>query len=137
MEYTKLVKMLKDDEGLVLKPYKCPTGFLTIGYGRNLEARGISVDEAEILLHNDIKNVTFQLHKSFPEWTKYPSDIRIVLICMGFQLGVGGLMNFRKMISALQKNDFQTAANEMLDSQWAKQTPKRAKKLADIVRKAK
>jgi len=43
-------KLLEFEEGLKLKPYKCPAGKLTIGIGRNLEDRGITEQEAQMLL---------------------------------------------------------------------------------------
>ena len=48
------VQQLKTDEGLRLKPYHCTAGALTIGYGRNLDAVGITEAEADILLKADI-----------------------------------------------------------------------------------
>ena len=45
---------LKEDEGLRLKPYRCTAKKLTIGYGRNIEDVGITEEEANHLLLNDI-----------------------------------------------------------------------------------
>ena len=52
-----MIGMLKRHEGLRLKPYQDTIGKLTIGYGRNLDDRGISKEEAEYLLRNDISRV--------------------------------------------------------------------------------
>ena len=49
-----LIAQLKRHESLELKPYKCTSGKLTIGVGRNLEDIGITEQEAELLLLNDI-----------------------------------------------------------------------------------
>lgn len=51
---TQLEAMLRLHEGEKLLPYKCTAGKLTIGVGRNLEARGISKDESDLMLRNDI-----------------------------------------------------------------------------------
>jgi len=49
---------------------------------------------------------------------------------MIFQMGFAGVSKFRNMIVALQNNSYTTAASEMLDSRWAKQTPNRAQALS-------
>ena len=49
-----MIRQLALHEGLRLKPYKCTSGALTIGYGRNLDARGITEAEAEMMLSHDI-----------------------------------------------------------------------------------
>ena len=56
---------------------------------------------------------------------------------MVFQLGVGGVSKFKKMWKALKQNDYQTASEEMLDSRWAKQTPKRAEELSSVMKSCK
>ena len=49
-----LLNQLRRHEGLRLDPYKCSEGYLTIGYGRNIETNGISEAEAEFMLMNDL-----------------------------------------------------------------------------------
>ena len=53
---------------------------------------------------------------------------------MCFQMGLAGFCKFKKDISNMQDKNWKVAADEMLDSLWAKQTPARANRLADIVR---
>ena len=127
---SKLINQLKSDEGLRLKPYKCTEGFSTIGYGRNLETNGISENEAETMLVNDIYRVMQSL-SDYGLLIDHTQPRRDVLINMAFQLGVNGLLKFKKMIRALDDRNYSLAAKEMLDSRWAKeQTPERAKRLA-------
>ena len=52
---------------------------------------------------------------------------------MAFQLGLKGVLNFSRMWEALKRHDYVAAADEMLDSRWAEQTPSRAEALAKIV----
>lgn len=133
MNYESLLQQLKRHEGLKLKPYKCSEGYLTIGYGRNLETRGITAQEANEMLLNDVSEVEEALHRM--GFLSDPSDVRrAVLINMAFQLGVGGLLKFEKMLSAYLDGYYELAAKEMLDSKWAVQTPNRAKELADQMR---
>ena len=120
-------------EGLKLNPYRCPAGKLTIGVGRNLEDKGISMAEALFLLRNDVEEVRTQLER-YPWYTQLDPVRQKVLIDMAFNLGIGGLMQFRKMLAALEAGDYGKTADEMLDSKWARQVGKRAQRLAEMMR---
>ena len=61
-------------------------------------------------------------------------QIQGVLIEMLFQMGYPRVSKFKKTLKALDEGDFKTAANEMLDSRWHKQTPARAIELSTIIR---
>jgi len=129
-----LIEQIKRHEGLRLKVYRCPAGKLTIGYGRNLEDNGISEEEADYLLINDLHFVEESLARRLAFWENMPKGVQQVLINMGFQLGINGLMAFRRTLALLDAGNYGAAADEMLNSRWAKQTPGRAKELAQIVR---
>lgn len=130
MNYHRIIEQLKQHEGLKLKPYHCTSGKLTIGYGRNLEAKGISKGEAESMLLSDIAEVEERLVRA--GFLSGLNDARkAVLINMAFQLGFNGLSKFRNMLAAVQSEQYVLAASEMLDSLWAKQTPNRAKELSE------
>ena len=120
-------------EGCRLKPYTDTLGVLTIGYGRNLE-QGVSRDEAEMLMRNDLRRVRTACDKF--DWFSTLSDVRqAVVLDMHYQLGVKGFARFKKTRAFLADKAFANAADEMLDSVWAKtQTPTRAKRLARMMR---
>src|SRR5690554_799378 len=120
-------------EGLRLKPYKDTVGKLTIGIGRNLDDKGISREEAFALLDNDIAEVVRQLEQ-VDEYQALDDARQTVLANMCFNLGLYGLMGFRKMWLALTRNDYHEAAKQMLDSRWARQVGYRADELAQIMR---
>lgn len=130
---SKLIEQLKVHEGLRLKVYKCTEQYNTIGYGRNLDTNGITKDEAETMLVNDIIKVMEALHDKglLQDHTQPRKD---VLINMAFQMGVSGLLRFQNMILALDERNYSEAARQMLDSRWAKQTPNRANELAKQMR---
>jgi lysozyme len=132
------IKLLTRDEGLRLKPYRCTAGKLTIGVGRNLEDVGITKAEAEQLLANDISRVVVDIVKRIP-WAMNLDDARFSVIhSMVFQMGIGGVMNFRKFLNALQMGDYTKASIEMMDSKWAQHdSPARAKRLAEVMRSGK
>ncbi|MGM0411280.1 MAG: glycoside hydrolase family protein [Bacillota bacterium] len=128
-----IVEQLELHEGFRSDPYKDTEGYLTIGYGRNLDAKGISREEAAHLLENDIKEVVKDLKKHY--WFTTLDKIRQkVIIDMAFNLGVNGLLSFKKMIQALKEKNYDKTADEMLDSLWAEQVGNRADRLARMMR---
>jgi len=116
---------IKRHEGYRSKPYKCSEGVLTVGYGTNLDI-GLDEDEAAFLLEYRLKKVSAELSKHLPWWEGMPLGLRLVLLDMGYQLGVSRLLRFRKALGALKAKRYIEGAAEMLDSNWAKQTPERA-----------
>ena len=132
MNRVMLTRQLKEDEGLRLKPYRCTENKLTIGYGRNLDARGISEAEAEMLLKNDIERVVTQL-KTNSIYQKLDDNRQAVLCNMCFNLGYQGLLSFKRMWAALEVSDYQGAAFEMENSKWYQQVGDRAERLVRIM----
>ena len=133
-DMTALEDQLIDHEGLELKPYQCTADKLTIGVGRNIEDRGITEDEARYLLKNDIKIVEDELLEKKPVVAGLDSVRQRVLVDMGFNLGIPTLMKFQNMWDAIEDEDWEEAADQMLDSRWAKQVGRRAIRLADAMR---
>jgi len=131
----RLRRMLIVHEGLRLKPYRCPAGYLTIGVGRNLEARGISREEAMVLLENDIAEAEAAARGFFPAFDRLEEPRQAVLVDMAFNLGAVRLGGFRRFRAALERGDFEQAAREMLDSKWAEQVGPRARRLAEMMRR--
>lgn len=124
-------------EGLCLKPYECSSGKLTIGIGRNLSDNGLSKQEAYYLFDNDIKNAIRLCQNEFSFFTTLSKQRQGVLVEMCFNMGIKKLKTFKKMIEAIQNNDFKTASDEMLESRWAKQVKNRAKILAHLMKEEK
>lgn len=126
----KLIEQLIRHEGLKLMPYRCTSGKLTIGVGRNLEDTGITKDEAMSMLLSDIYRCTRECRKSFTFFDSLTDTRQHVLVNMCFNLGIVRLRGFRRMIAALERGDYGLAAKEMLDSQWAAQVGGRSAELA-------
>ena len=125
--------LIKRHEGLRLKPYRDTEGHLTIGYGRALNIVGISSDEAEAMLHHDVADVVGKLGRF--QWFKSLGDVRgAVLIDMTFNLGWLKLLGFAHFLDAIERGDFETAAAEMLDSEWAQQVGTRAEELSTMMK---
>jgi lysozyme len=129
-----IVEQLTRDEGVRLKPYRDSVGKLTIGIGRNLDDKGISLAEAQLFLQDDIRDVQAELQKALP-WVYQLDDARRgVLENMAYNMGVGKLLGFHDTLSFIQKGQYDNAATAMLHSLWAKQVGVRATRLAEQMR---
>lgn len=128
-----LTTQLRRDEGEVLSAYQDHLGYWTIGVGRLIDKRkggGLTVDESAYLLNNDIDKRVAELRSRLP-WTKKLDDVRFgALVNMSFQLGVDGLLGFKNTLALIEEGKYTFAADNMLKSKWAEQTPARAKRLA-------
>ena len=134
MDREQLFDDLVRDEGLKLEIYKCTAGKITIGVGRNIEDRGITTSEARLLLANDVDIISDELTNNFPWWVSMPEPAQRALANMAFNLGVPRLSQFKNMLAALEKGDYNVAAKEALDSNWAKQVGDRANRIAKVFR---
>lgn len=125
---------IKANEGYRTKPYYCSSDNLTIGYGRNLEDNGISLDEAELMFTNDLNRVVDELRVILPDFDNLRYSQQKCLMDMCFNLGSTRLRRFKKMIAAIEVGDFNEAAVELLDSKYARQLPRRAGDNAILMR---
>ena len=141
-------KRLVEHEGCVLKPYTCPAGKLTIGVGRNIEdnplteqekralgdyMHGITKNGAMLLLRNDVAKCLKDL-KTLEFWHKIDLERQYAMLDMCFQLGFSGLKKFKNMLYFMNLKDYKTASFHCLDSSYAVQTPKRAKRIANLIK---
>jgi lysozyme len=129
-----LKRLLEDDEGRVPHAYQDSLGYWTIGVGHLIDKRkggGLPDHIIDALLDWDIEQKSSELHDALP-WTAALDDVRRdTVVCMAFQLGVPGLLKFRRALGALRDSKWEEAAAEFLDSDVAKlQTPERWKRHA-------
>ena len=127
--------LLRRHEGVRLTPYHDSVGKLTIGVGRNLTDRGLSVDEVDYLFQNDMAIASDILDIWCAEWRQFSAARCAALLSMAFNLGGPRLSGFRKMRRALLRHDFDEAASQALDSKWASQVPRRAREIAAMIAK--
>jgi lysozyme len=134
MEGFNLIRdLLIKHEGLRLKPYIDTTGNLTIGYGRNLDGKGITKSEALSMLDNDIREVKATLKTVLPVYSELSDTRKAVLENMCFNIGITKLLKFKKMLTFLDNHDYKNVASEMLKSKWATQVHGRARELAKLM----
>lgn len=148
MDYERLLKQLVQDEGLRFKPYKCTGDKWTVFVGRNFEDRPFTVEETRWILEegpteavamricrNDVAVCEREMDRAIPWWRSLSPLRQEVLVNMCFNLGWPRLSQFRKMMAALQRGDFEAAAVEMMDSRWATQVGARARRLREMMRR--
>lgn len=126
-----LKSLLLKHEGKRSKVYYDTKGIATIGVGRNLEAVGLSDDEIMYLLDNDIKRILNDCWHHFPWFGDLSEERQYVVIDMIFNVGLAGFMLFKKFIAAVEKEDWQEAARQIINSEIA---ANRAAELATIMR---
>ena len=131
---SKLIETLRRHEGVKNTLYKCTSDKWTIGVGRNLEDVGLSEEEIDMLLLNDIKR-TKELMNDYIPWYNDLDEVRQeALINFVFNVGIGTAMKFKKAMAALEAHDYDTAAIEMMDSNWAKQVGSRAEEVTQMIK---
>jgi len=131
---TTLADQLRAEEGERASAYQDSLGYWTIGVGRLIDARKggrLRPNEIDVMLTNDIEEKTGEVLAAFPWAAGLDSVRQAVLIGMAFQMGVHGLASFTSMLKAAQAGDWTKAADQMMTSLWAKQTPHRAQRLHD------
>lgn len=134
---------IKEHEGFRDTVYLDSLGKRTVGYGHLCvedhweDGKKYDKEYLDEIFDKDFQNAADQCEDLCNDYElELPETVTDVLIEMIFQLGIGNVMKFKKMIAALQEQDFETASLEMLDSRWATQTPSRAEKLSLIVKDA-
>jgi lysozyme len=123
---------LVNEEGYRKKPYVDTVGKVSIGVGRNLTDKGLSVPEIELLLNNDITETEALLDARLPWWRKLDDGRQMVLMDMAFNMG-GKLFTFVNTLAAIKRGDWAAAAAGMKQSKWAQQVGDRAVTLARIM----
>lgn len=144
-----LIDSIKENEGFRDHIYKDTLGFDTIGYGfkcdsltrDELELNGgiiepMSKEVADKILKKKLAKLTSKVYDAIPWLNNSPKEVQEVVIEMAYQMGVGGVLKFKNTLNFIKENDYKNASSNMMKSLWAKQTPNRAKKLANIIERA-
>ena len=141
MNIEKLKEEIKKEEGYRNKVYKDPLGFATIGYGHLIKSNEI-FDAKKTYSNKELdKLFEYDFNIAHADALLIVSDMKLkdeaieIVIHMCFQLGRPRVMKFKKMIEALRNKDYVSAGFEMEDSLWCRQTPQRAYRLAEKMKK--
>ena len=134
MDIDKLIAQLKVNEGVRSKVYLDTEGIETIGVGRNLRDRGLSDDEIELMLANDIRDFQEEVERAFSWWSDLDDVRQRVVVDMAFNMGLGSLSKFVNTLSHIENGRYEEAGVEMLDSKWARQVGDRANVLSNMMK---
>ena len=129
-----LLNRIKHHEGFRKSVYKCTEGYDTIGYGFAIKDLEMDEDIAEEILLRKVEKLIKRVRSKFDWLDSVPREVQGILVEMSYQMGLSNVSKFKKALHAMQMLQWKKAADEMLDSRWAKQTPNRAKELSDIIR---
>jgi len=129
-DFKALIERIAKNEGFRSKVYKCSEGVDTFGHGLTY----ITEEESLHIVAGRVPKKHLKLLDKLDWYKDLPPMVKEVLIEMTYQMGTSGMLKFKKMIANMKEKNWKGAATEMLDSRWAKQTPNRANRLADIVR---
>jgi len=135
MNYERLKQTLRRHEGERSEIYKCSAGFHTIGVGHNLDTMPLSGRVIDLMLDDDIEIAIRDIKRNIHYFDDLSEEVQEVLVNMCFNLGVTRLMKFKKMFEAIEESDWSRAADEALDSKWARQVGNRAEELAGVLRR--
>jgi lysozyme len=113
--------------------YTDTVGKRTVGYGRNLDDRGLSDGEADVLLQNDIAEHWAELVKALP-WLAREDEVRQrAALNLAFNLGVAKLLEFRQTLAAWKAGSHRAAGALLLQSRYAQQVGRRADRVARMI----
>jgi len=132
--FDKLFEMIKDQEGFVGVPYQDSYGNLTVGYGWNIRSRPLSQDQAAYICASQLRDTDAELAKTIPYYAKLDDVRKSVIVDMAFQMGVKGVLLFVNMWQSIKMTDWNTAASDMLNSQWGREFKSRANVLAKMMK---
>lgn len=142
-----LLRIVRRQEGKRLDVYRCSEGYWTIGYGFCISRdKLITADEArfqcgapwddaqcDAKLIEMLRAKESELEQRIAGFNALPDWPRRGLIDMAYQLGTGGVLGFRRMIEALQHEDWPAAEQAALRSEWHRQTPTRCEEVARMI----
>lgn len=143
---SQIISLLNFEEGFKATPYIDTEGYPTVGTGFKIGPKGAALsnytftlpkEASDVWLESFVNQTIAKMNASPPivaALSKCNEPRRDILISMAFQMGVAGLAGFKNTLAMIAAGNFAGAADGMMNSLWAKQTPARAKRHADVIR---
>jgi lysozyme len=149
-----VIDLLAFEEGFREKPYIDTEGYPTAGIGIKLGPKGASLANYEFTIPYQVAQVWTDvfvenlIHKvdTNPKYMPIKQVINMlvnatgampgedprsaVLISMAYQMGLDGLLGFVNTLHLMYQQNWSAAADGMMKSKWARQTPARANRHA-------
>ena len=144
MDIEKLREQLEIDEGIVHEIYLDHLGYSTFGIGHLVRESdpehgadvGTAVDEARCIeaFNQDVETVIKDCKILYPDFDDLPEEVQQIVANMMFNMGRPRLSKFKGMKRGVDAKDWNTAADEMVDSAWYRQVTNRAERLVERMR---
>ena len=143
---SQIIPLLNYEESYREKPYIDTDGYPTVACGIKIGPKGASLGNYTFTVPRDVGDVWLEsfVKTTISKMNGNPSVVaalkacnparKDILISMAYQMGVGGLAGFKNTLAMIASGNFSGAASGMLSSKWAKQTPNRAKRHAEVMR---
>ena len=139
-----LIEQLEIDEGLVEAVYLDHLNLKTVGIGHlcrqgepeyDMEVGDpVSRERINELFNEDVESVLSDCNRLYPDFDELPEEAKQIICNMMFNMGLGRLSAFKGMKRGVDARDWESAANEMVDSKWYNQVPNRAERLVERMR---
>lgn len=143
---SQIIPILNMEEGYKEKPYIDTEGYPTVAIGIKIGPKGAPLSHYTFTVPRKVGDVWTQvfidniqnqclnnpaIYAALQKCNPARAD---VLYSMAYQMGVAGLAGFKNTLAMISNGKFDDAANGMLNSKWAKQTPNRARRHSDVMR---
>jgi len=139
-----LRKELELDEGVKYEIYNDHLGYATFGIGHLVidsdpehgQEIGTAVSEDRVIeaFDNDVQIVLADCEQLYYGFNVLPEEVQLIIANMMFNMGRPRLSKFKGMKAGVDAQDWNKAADEMIDSAWYRQVPNRAGRLVKRMR---
>ena len=113
-----LIDNIKISEGYRSRPYRCTENHLTVGYGFAIKDLELDEDICDMILERKVAKLVERLESNLPYLPSLPKEVQDVLIEMAYQMGVSGLLKFKKTLMYIETKDYKDASVEMWCGAW-------------------
>jgi len=144
MNMEKLQEELENDEGVKYEVYNDHLGYPTFGIGHLIldsdpeygssTGTEVSEDRVKEAFENDVVGVVSDCETLYPDFEELPEEAQRIIANMMFNMGRTRLSKFKGMKRGVDAQDWNAAADEMVDSSWYKQVTNRADRLVARMR---
>lgn len=114
----RVTRLIQRAEALRLRLYRDTKGKWTIGWGHNIQDKGIRLEVAELMLRLDMEETVADLDRALPWWRGLDVVRRAALFELCFNMGLPSLQSFRNTLPAMQRADWTAVARGLRASKW-------------------
>ena len=139
MNIGQLREELERDEGVKYEVYLDHLGYPTFGIGHLITdddpecgasvGTKVSDDRVQEAFESDVETVVSDCERLYVQFEHLPEEVQLIIANMMFNMGYTRLSKFKGMKRGVDARDWETAADEMVDSKWYEQVTRRADRL--------